>query len=289
MIEVQENIHGNAKRLEYAAILLSRFTPASVLDMGCGNGVYLTAPLAERFPAVQFWGTDSDEATVAAAQAFADAVGGLPNLQYSLDAKLPLGKTFDFIIASEVIEHVNEPGEFLLYLRSKLAPGGHALITTPNGYGAFELLTAIETPLHLLGVMRLLSKLPGLRSLKVGTAYDENNVAAMQSDTIAISPHVNFFSYKRLLTLIAEAGFDVVEYRPRSLFGGLGFQQLLRSRQALTWNAYTSDKCSPYLVSGWMFVLKASAHRQPAPRFSYRRRLNERWRKWLTAKRWGTT
>jgi SAM-dependent methyltransferase len=286
MIEVQENIHGNNKRFEYAAELLGRFAPASVLDIGCGNGVYLTAPLAERFPHIQFLGTDSDKATIAAAQAFAASVAELSNLRYCLDAEIPAEQRFDVVIASEVIEHVDAPGDFLLYLRSKLNPKGFALITTPNGYGAFELMTAIETPLHLLGVMRLLSKMPGLRSLKVGTGYDEDNVASMQSDTVAISPHVNFFSYKRLLTLFAEAGFRVVEYRPRSLFGGLGFQQVLRSPRALRWNAYASDGRSPYLVSGWMFVLQAAP--APAPQFSYRRRLNERWRKWLTAKRWGT-
>jgi SAM-dependent methyltransferase len=286
MLDVVENIHGNRKRLLYTEELLRRFSPRSVLDVGCGNGTYLTAPLAERYTGADFIGIDSDERTIAVARSLYQ----MPNLHFYTDEEfkhLAFERQFDWIIASEVIEHVEQPGEFLRFLHSKLAPGGHVLITTPNGYGAFELMTAIETVLDLMGVMKILSRLPLLRSLKVGTGYDNNAIAQMQSDTLAISPHVNFFSFGRLLRLFAEAGFRVIEYRPRSLFGGLGFQQLLRSPSALHWNAYCSDTLPPHLVSGWMFVLEPTGA-VPAETFSYKRRLNERLRRWWTAKRWGT-
>ncbi|MCU0426240.1 MAG: class I SAM-dependent methyltransferase [Candidatus Kapabacteria bacterium] len=286
MIEVRENIHGNKKRFEYAVSLIERFQCASVLDVGCGNGEHLTTPLAEHFPSVRFVGIDSDAATMRLAEEIAKH-HTVKNIQFFTDAEFQSDEKFDLVIASEVIEHVERPGEFLLFLRSKLKPKGAILLTTPNGYGAFELMTAIETPLHLLGVMNLLSKLPGLRSLKVGNSYDTGNVADLQADTLAISPHVNFFSYKRLLTLFKEAGLRVEEYKPRALFGGLGFQQLIRSAEALHKNAYSSDGKSPYLVSGWMFVLKSSSN-EPKKQFSYRRRFNERLRRRLTAKRWGT-
>jgi SAM-dependent methyltransferase len=286
MIDVHENIHGNHKRLLVAASLLERTKPASVLDVGCGNGIHLTTPLAERFPHIRVLGIDSDAATMRVAQDFAER-HHVQNVRFVVDTALAAQERFDCIIASEVLEHVEEPCEFLRFLRSRLAPNGHILLTTPNGYGAFELMTAIETVLHLLGVMQLLSKVPGLRSLKVGTSYNTGNVADTQSDTLAISPHVNFFSYKRLLRLFSEAGLRVVDYRARSLFGGLGFQQLLRSPKSLRWNAYASDGLSPYLVSGWMFVLQAS-NDKPSGNCSYRRRWNERLRRILTAKRWAT-
>jgi SAM-dependent methyltransferase len=267
-------------------LLIERFQCSSVLDVGCGNGEHLTTPLAERFPAVRFVGIDSDTATVRLAEKVAGQ-HSVNNIQFFTDAEFESEEKFDMVIASEVIEHVEHPGEFLLFLRSKLKPEGAILLTTPNGYGAFELMTAIETPLHLLGVMNLLSKMPGFRSLKVGNSYDTGNVADLQADTLAISPHVNFFSYKRLLTLFDEAGLLVEEYRSRALFGGLGFQQFIRSKEALSKNAYASDGKSPYLVSGWMFVLKRS-NNEPKKHFSYHPRLNERIRRTLTAKRWGT-
>lgn len=42
---------------------------------------------------------------------------------------------FDLIIASEVIEHLVNPGGFLTCAARHLAPGGRILITTPNAYG----------------------------------------------------------------------------------------------------------------------------------------------------------
>jgi len=42
---------------------------------------------------------------------------------------------FDLIIASEVIEHLVNPGGFLTSAAKHLAPGGRILITTPNAYG----------------------------------------------------------------------------------------------------------------------------------------------------------
>lgn len=42
---------------------------------------------------------------------------------------------FDLIIASEVIEHLVNPGGFLKCAAMHLAPGGRVLITTPNAYG----------------------------------------------------------------------------------------------------------------------------------------------------------
>lgn len=287
MLDVPENIHGNNKRFLFIRSLLESRSCTSVLDVGCGNGIHLTAPLAEAFPQIMFVGIDSDAATMKIAEDFAHK-HHLTNTRFCVDAELNSEEKFDVVIASEVIEHVEEPGNFLLFLRSKLREGGIIILTTPNGYGAFEIMTALETPLHLLGVMNILSKLPGLRSLKVGKSYDTGNVADLQADTLAISPHVNFFSYQRLLTLFREAGLHLLQYRPRALFGGLGFQQLLRSEDALRWNAYASDGKSPYLVSGWMFVLEKST-REPQQHFSYHRRFNERIRRALTAKRWGTT
>ncbi|OGV46575.1 MAG: hypothetical protein A2X46_06470 [Lentisphaerae bacterium GWF2_57_35] len=42
---------------------------------------------------------------------------------------------FDVVIASEVIEHLVNPGGFLCSIRKHLAPGGKVLITTPHAYG----------------------------------------------------------------------------------------------------------------------------------------------------------
>jgi len=52
---------------------------------------------------------------------------------FDIRARNPEG--FDLIIASEVIEHLVNPGGFLKCASKHLSPGGRILITTPNAYG----------------------------------------------------------------------------------------------------------------------------------------------------------
>jgi len=43
-----------------------------------------------------------------------------------------LGRTFDAVVAGETIEHLLNPGNFLLSARKHLEPGGRIILTTPN-------------------------------------------------------------------------------------------------------------------------------------------------------------
>jgi 2-polyprenyl-3-methyl-5-hydroxy-6-metoxy-1,4-benzoquinol methylase len=43
-----------------------------------------------------------------------------------------LGRTFDVVVAGEIIEHLNNVGAFLTMVRRHLRPGGRLVITTPN-------------------------------------------------------------------------------------------------------------------------------------------------------------
>jgi 2-polyprenyl-3-methyl-5-hydroxy-6-metoxy-1,4-benzoquinol methylase len=45
----------------------------------------------------------------------------------------PLTGPFDIVLMTEVIEHVAHPDEFLARARSLVVPGGHVVLTTPNG------------------------------------------------------------------------------------------------------------------------------------------------------------
>jgi SAM-dependent methyltransferase len=50
---------------------------------------------------------------------------------------------FEVIVASEIIEHLVNPGNFLRCLKKHLAPGGELILTTPHAYGiafSFEVL-----------------------------------------------------------------------------------------------------------------------------------------------------
>jgi len=65
--------------------------------------------------------------------------------------KLDLGHTFDIIIAGEVIEHLSNPGLFLEGVKKHLNPMGKFILSVPNVYCYYNILSAIfrsKVPVH---------------------------------------------------------------------------------------------------------------------------------------------
>jgi 2-polyprenyl-3-methyl-5-hydroxy-6-metoxy-1,4-benzoquinol methylase len=50
--------------------------------------------------------------------------------------RAPLERRFDVIVAGEVIEHLDRPGDFMRSCAAMLAPGGRLIVTTPNPWYA---------------------------------------------------------------------------------------------------------------------------------------------------------
>ena len=102
-----------------------------VLDAGCGNGV-LCAALANA--GMKVVGCDASESGIAIARA------SFPNIEFVQQSIYdPPGaladRPFDAVIATEVIEHLYEPGALLRFASAVLKPGGHVILTTPyHGY-----------------------------------------------------------------------------------------------------------------------------------------------------------
>jgi len=102
-----------------------------ILDVGCGVGI-LSEPLARLGAEVH--GCDASEASIEVAKSHKP--DDLPNLRYSTVTveQLSARKTqkFDCVILSEVIEHVNEPTNFLANCASLVAPDGRLVLSTIN-------------------------------------------------------------------------------------------------------------------------------------------------------------
>jgi 2-polyprenyl-3-methyl-5-hydroxy-6-metoxy-1,4-benzoquinol methylase len=108
--------------------ILDQIRGGRLLEIGCGNGgmTRLLAPLVAELVAL-------DVSTPSLAEV---AKLGLPNVR-TVEALLEDYRpecTFDWIVLSEVLEHVRNPQQVVRQLVRCLAPGGSLLITTPNGH-----------------------------------------------------------------------------------------------------------------------------------------------------------
>ena len=99
-----------------------------LLEVGCGNGgmTRLLSPLVEEIVAL-----DTSAPSLAALDAL-----GLPNVETanSLLEHFEPGARFDWVVVSEVIEHLRRPEDAVGRCAGWLAPGGSMLVTTPNGH-----------------------------------------------------------------------------------------------------------------------------------------------------------
>ena len=276
-MELAENPYGDAKRLAFADSVIAACRPRSVLDVGCGSGELLTIPLAERHPEVSFLGVDSDAVSLR----HAAARHRLANLGFMAIDALPPERTFDLVIASEVLEHVEMPHDFLRALRRRLEPEGVLLLTVPNGYGPAEVGQVAEAVLRVSGLFRLVRALWRALGLKRLVAADEPPPV----NSLAVSPHINFFGRKALLDSLAEAGFAVAQFKPRSFLCGFGFDQLVLLFRLIDWNVRVAERLPPALVSDWMLLARPAPAVATAPR--YRRGPYARFRRRLNRRRWG--
>lgn len=266
-----EDTYGMKKRLDFVAEIIAEYAPERVLDMGCGTGANLTEPLARRFPSVRFLGIDSDRTSIE----FAQRGKRCRNVDYAHSDDMAASGKFDLVIASEVIEHVEDPDAFLDFLKGRLTGEGKIVITLPNGYGPFEIASLLETLMRLSGIYSLLL---GARRLLKGAP-----AAQQTADTLAISPHINFFSYPQITRMIGDSGLEILRYRPRTFLCGFGFDQVIKGDRMIEWNARVADSLAPPFSSDWMFLLKAAKSRGP---HAYRRNGYARLRRRLNERRW---
>lgn len=264
-----ETPYGFEKRIRFLIEEVERLQPTTVLDVGCGTGQNVTLRLARRFPQIQFLGVDEDQPSIVAARAQAS-----PNARFEVSGSGTDAGQFDLVVCSEVLEHVEDPPAFLLWLRERVAPGGRLILTTPNGYGPFEQAMAAFTICRFTGIWALFRIFR--RALRGGIAGPDR-----PPDTLAVSPHVNFFGHRSIRRLFEGAGLRVERYKARTLLCGFVWDRVLRSRRILEWNARIADRLPVWCASGWMFTLEPT---EPKGRRSYRRGLYGRIRRRLNLK-----
>lgn len=101
-----------------------------VLDVGCGRGFYLRS-VKEIEPMADIYGVDLNDKYLAKAKKTVNGLnikiikGDILNLPFK-------NNFFNKVIASEILEHVDNDERAILEIHRVLKPGGSVLITVPN-------------------------------------------------------------------------------------------------------------------------------------------------------------
>jgi SAM-dependent methyltransferase len=98
--------------------------PPKVLDIGCATGALL-AKLRDR-------GWDCVGVEISPAADYARGERNLDVRSRPLEENHLSGGSFDLVLASHLIEHLNNPALFVAEVHRILAPGGCCMVTTPN-------------------------------------------------------------------------------------------------------------------------------------------------------------
>jgi methionine biosynthesis protein MetW len=95
-----------------------------VLDLGCSQGL-LARPLLEKD--VRVTGVDLGQA-----HHLADELEAYHQRDLDRPIELPVGREFDYVVISDVIEHLRNRRQLLRGARRYLKEGGRLIISTPN-------------------------------------------------------------------------------------------------------------------------------------------------------------
>ncbi|MBI2426330.1 MAG: class I SAM-dependent methyltransferase [Candidatus Kerfeldbacteria bacterium] len=169
----------------------------------------------------------------------------------SLDKNGSAG-SFDVIIMSEVLEHMQDPASALRHAREILAPNGLLLVTVPNGWCVEEILRRIANA-------NLVTKHAKRRLKQMMQSRDVQS----PSD----SPHVQFFTLRAIRSRIQEAGFTIEQACGsssliRELYYILGRFFIRRDfslfRRLDTLDGKLTDHVPAHFASGWILHARKS-------------------------------
>jgi len=260
-----EDTYGHGKRLHFIRQSIEDYCQQNkknkqdikILDIGCGTGIGITLPIASL--GYNIIGVDIDKNSIAWAKKeniYPNAgfeCGLLGNLSHLTD--------FDAIICSEVLEHVPNPKEFLILLKSRLKKDSIIILTVPNGYGWFEFEKFLYEkcgPKYVLKILRNIVLFLKYLLTKMRFIFLKDSTRYLPLTTLNQKDiHLQRFTLKRLSHLFLKCNLKSVKIGKATVFGGPISEVLFGwCKTFLKLNNWLGDKSPYFLVLDWYFILE---------------------------------
>jgi SAM-dependent methyltransferase len=221
---------------DFAAERRINASELSILEVACGAGG-ITLPLARLGARVR--ALDIDREDVARLVSRARELR-MDNLNATVEDAFTFRHNvhYDVIVASEVIEHVLDPDALLANIVRHLEPGGLLIITTPNGYGPWELSNYVR-PRHVARRWNWLRRVIGKPPYAAGTGPD----------------HCQHYTRGRLLKLFSRHGLDMHRFT-NSDFVFTVSRHLRRHPGFGAFDAEFANLVPHWMASGWYMALR---------------------------------
>lgn len=220
LVTLQETLYRSANptrrwlhctRRDWITQILNRYAypGGRALEVGPGSGIYLPT-LAKLFE--QVVAVDIEAAYLQHAARLCHTLPNLTLMDDDICASTLPEASFDLILCTEVIEHIQDSGAALRGMQRLLKPGGVLVLSTPQRYSPLELTAKIA---FLPGVIQL--------------------VRHIYREPVLETGHINLMTARTVQRQLKDAGFGVVEqyrsgmYLPLiAEFGGQRGLQLLQ-------------------------------------------------------------
>lgn len=190
------------KRLNFITDSLKKNIPdgGRVLDVGCGNGV-ISRHLGQF--GYEVLGIDISEKTIAVANQ-RNTYSNVRFAAISAEELTAQGETYDAVICSEVLEHLDQPHLLLHTIHASLKDNGLLVVTVPNGNGPREL--CVTRP--MLKARNNPALWTSINKVKSALGF-KGTTAQSQADNL---DHVQFFTRRDLQQLAEISNFKIVQF-----------------------------------------------------------------------------
>jgi SAM-dependent methyltransferase len=264
LASLPEFMHGHRKKALFFLACLQEHARAhgrqpnetSVLDLGCGNGLVVSLPLAEA--GFDITGVDVHAPSIESAR----AANPLPNARFECADVIDFQRDerFDAVILSDVLEHVDEPGRLLDNALAHLHADGLVLISIPNGYGPYE----IEQFLIRIG---LLKPVLAVTRATVEAAVRLKRRLRHEPWPPPVSPdrpaynaecgHAQFFTLGRLRSLLHDRELELARFQNGAWFGGdLTYFAFYFMPTLVPLSLWVADRLPARVVSTWYIACR---------------------------------